>query len=94
MDRGYFDDNIIKTIESAGCQYLIIAKHAGRGWKEYPTLASQGAAPFSSFIEGAEGRETTELLTLPACNTRNWTPGTRIEDLSEFGIGITKNDVK
>jgi len=33
MDSGYFDDDIIETIESANCKYLIKGK-------EYPTLAS------------------------------------------------------
>lgn len=56
MDSGYFDDGIIETIESAGCQYLIKGK-------EYPTLASQVTAPSISFIRGDEGRETTELFT-------------------------------
>jgi len=56
MDSGYFDDDIITTIESAGCQYLIKGK-------EYPTLASQVTAPTISFAKGDEGRETTELIT-------------------------------
>ena len=43
MDSGYFDDDIIEAIESAGCQYLIKGK-------EYPTLASQVMAPSISFI--------------------------------------------
>ncbi len=58
MDSGYFDDDIITTIESAGCPYLI------RG-KEYPTLASQVMALSISFVKGDEGRETTELVTKP-----------------------------
>jgi len=56
MDSGYFDDEIITTIESAGCQYLIKGK-------EYPTLASQVTAPTISFTKGEENRETTELVT-------------------------------
>ncbi len=56
MDSGYFDDDIITTIESAGCQYLIKGK-------AYPTLASQVTAPTISFAKGDEGRETTELVT-------------------------------
>ena len=56
MDSGYFDDDIITIIESAGCQYLIKGK-------EYPTLASQVTVPTISFIKGEEGRETTELVT-------------------------------
>jgi hypothetical protein len=55
MDSGYFDDDIIESIESAGCQYLIKGK-------EYPTLASQGTAPPIAFIKGDEGREITELI--------------------------------
>ncbi len=56
MDSGYFDDDIIETIESSGCQYLIKGK-------AYPTLASQVTAPTISFIKGEEGWETTELVT-------------------------------
>jgi hypothetical protein len=56
MDSGYFDDNIITTIESAGCQYLIKGK-------AYPTLSSQVTAPTISFAKGDEGRETTEFVT-------------------------------
>ena len=56
MDSGYFDDDIIGAIESAGCKYLIKGK-------EYPTLASQVMAPSNSFIKGEEGRETAELFT-------------------------------
>ena len=56
MDSGYFDDDIITTIESAGCQYLIKGK-------EYPTLAAQVTDSSVSFSKGEEGRETTELVT-------------------------------
>ncbi len=56
MDSGHFDDDIITTIESVGCQYLIKGK-------EYPTLASQVTVPTISFAKGDEGRETTELVT-------------------------------
>jgi len=56
MDSGYFDDDIIEVIESAGCLYLIKGK-------EYPTLASQVTDPSISFIKGEEGRETTEFVT-------------------------------
>jgi hypothetical protein len=55
MDSGYFDDNIIEAIESAGCLYLIKGK-------EYATLASQVTDPSVSFSRGDEGRETTELV--------------------------------
>jgi len=56
MDSGYFDEEIIEVIESAGCKYLIKGK-------EYPTLASQVTAPTISFTQGDEGRETIELVT-------------------------------
>jgi uncharacterized protein (DUF1330 family) len=56
MDSGYFDDDIITTIESFGCTYVIKGK-------EYPALASQVTAPSISFIKGEEGRETTEIVT-------------------------------
>jgi hypothetical protein len=56
MDSGYFDDNIIEAIESAGCKYLI------KGIK-YPPLASQVTPPTISFTKDDEGRETNELVT-------------------------------
>ena len=56
MDSGYFDEEIIKTIESLGCKYLIKGK-------SYPTLASQVIDSSVIFVNGEEGRETTELLT-------------------------------
>lgn len=56
MDSGYFDEEIIKTIESLGCKYLIKGK-------VYPTLASQVTDASVLFVKGEEGRETTELLT-------------------------------
>ena len=56
MDSGYFDEEIIETIESTGCKYLIKGK-------VYPTLASQVTNPSNIFVRGEEGRETTELFT-------------------------------
>lgn len=56
MDSGYFDEEIIETIESLGCKYLIKAK-------AYSTLASQVADSSILFVKGAEGIETTELFT-------------------------------
>ena len=56
MDSGYFDEDIIETIELLGCKYLIKGK-------EYPTLASQVTDPSILFVKGDEGRETTELVT-------------------------------
>ena len=56
MDSGYFDEEIIETIESLGCKYLIKAK-------EYPILVSQVTDSSILFVTGDEGGETTELLT-------------------------------
>lgn len=56
MDSGYFDEEIIETIESIGCKYLIKGK-------VYPTLALQVTDPSTLFVRGEEGRETTELFT-------------------------------
>lgn len=56
MDSGYFDENILETIESLGCTYVIKAKG-------YPTLVSQATDPSLIFVPGEEGRETAELAT-------------------------------
>ena len=56
MDSGYFDEEIIQTIESLDCKYLIKGK-------VYPTLASHVTDPTVLFVKGEEGRETTELFT-------------------------------
>jgi hypothetical protein len=55
MDSGYFDEEIIKTIETLDCKYLIKAK-------VYPTLALQVTDKAVLFVKGEEGRETTELF--------------------------------
>ena len=55
MDSGYFDEEIIETIESLGCKYLIKAK-------AYATLVSQVTASSAVFLKGIHGRETAELL--------------------------------
>jgi len=60
MDSGYFDDDILQTIESFGCTYVIKGK-------EYPTLVAQVTDPSVVFVSGEEGRETAELIT--ALNT-------------------------
>jgi len=60
MDSGYFDDDILETIESLGCTYVI----KGKG---YPTLVEQVTDPSVVFVTGETGRETTELVT--ALNT-------------------------
>lgn len=56
MDSGYFDENILETIESLGYTYLIKAKG-------YPTLVAQAANPSLRFVPGEDGRETAELVT-------------------------------
>jgi hypothetical protein len=56
MGSGYFDEDIIETIELLGCKYLIKGK-------EYLTLASQVMDSSVLFVTGDEGRETTELFT-------------------------------
>jgi hypothetical protein len=56
MDSGYFDEEIIKTIEMLGCKYLIKGK-------AYPTLLAQLTGVHHLFVKGQEGRETTELFT-------------------------------
>ena len=53
-DSDYFDEDILKTIESFGCTYVIKGK-------EYPTLVAQVADPSVVFVTGEEGRETTEI---------------------------------
>jgi len=55
MNSGYFDEDIIETIELLDCKYLIKGK-------EYPTLASQVMDSSVLFVTGDEGRETTELF--------------------------------
>lgn len=55
MDSAYFDEEIIETIESLGCKYLIKAK-------AYATLVSQVTASSAVFLKGIDGRETAELL--------------------------------
>jgi hypothetical protein len=60
MDRGYFDEDILKTIESFGCTYVIKGK-------EYPTLVAQVTDPSVVFVTGDKGRETAELTA--ALNT-------------------------
>ena len=56
MDSGYFDEDIIETIELLGCKYLIKTK-------EYPTLVFQVTDPPILFVKGNGNRETAELLT-------------------------------
>jgi hypothetical protein len=62
MDSGYFNDDILETIESFGCTYVIKGK-------EYPTLVAQVTDAPVVFVTGEEGRETTEITK--ALNTWN-----------------------
>ena len=59
FDQEKFDremlEEIIETIESLGCKYLIKAK-------AYATLVSQVTASSAVFLKGIDGRETAELL--------------------------------
>ena len=55
MDSGYFDEEIIETIESLGCKFLIKAK-------AYATLVSQVTASSAVFHKGINERETAELI--------------------------------
>lgn len=66
MDSGYFDEDIIETIESLGCKYLIKGK-------AYPTLVSQVTDSSILFVKGENGRETTELFT----RLNKWDKGRR-----------------
>ena len=59
-DSGYFDDDILETIEVLGCTYVI----KGKG---YPTLVEQVTDSSIVFVTSEEGWETTELVT--ALNT-------------------------
>ncbi len=54
MDSGYFDEEIIETVESLGCKFLIKAK-------AYATLVSQVTASSAVFHKGINERETAEL---------------------------------
>jgi len=56
MDSGYFDEDILETIESLGCRYVIKGK-------AYPILVARITDPEIVFDTGEEGRETTELIT-------------------------------
>lgn len=55
MDSGYFDEQIIKTIESLGCKYVIKAK-------AYRTLLSKVPTD-EHFALGEYDRDTAELYT-------------------------------
>ena len=61
MDSGYFDEEIIKTIGSLGCKYLIKGKL-------YPTLVAKVTSESISFSKTEQGRETAELFT----RLNNW----------------------
>lgn len=56
MDSGYFDENILETIESLECTYVIKTKG-------YPTLVSRATDLDLTFVLGEDGRETAALVT-------------------------------
>ncbi len=56
MDSGYFDEDILETIEALGCRYVIKGK-------AYPTLVAQAIDPDLTFGADEENQETTELVT-------------------------------
>ena len=56
MDSGYFDEELLETIEPSGCRYVIKGK-------AYPTLVARVTEPDIVFEAGEEGRETAELVT-------------------------------
>ena len=56
MDSGYFDEDILETIETLGCRYVI----KGKG---YQTLVAQVANPNMDFVKDEAGRVTIELVT-------------------------------
>lgn len=56
MDSGYFDEDILETIEALGCRYVIKGK-------AYPTLVAQVIDPDLIFGADEENQETTELVT-------------------------------
>jgi len=60
LTSGYFDDDILETIESQDGKYAI----KGKG---YPTILAQLTDPSIVFITGEAGQETTEFIT--ALNT-------------------------
>lgn len=61
MDSGYFDEEIINTIESLGCKYLIKGKL-------YGTLVAKITSESVCFSKTEKGRETAELNT----KLNNW----------------------
>ena len=75
MDSGYFDDDIITTIESAGCQYLIMQSTPLAGAKsiQRSPLKLQHQ-PFHSLKVKKAGKQRSLLP--------NWTLGTKTGDLS------------
>jgi LuxR family transcriptional regulator, maltose regulon positive regulatory protein len=78
MDSGYFDDDIITTIESAGCQYLIKGK-------EYPRLGPEGAKilrPFRLESTYPMASSETEPMSSPLLATKFFFPPPRPEQVS------------
>ena len=55
MDSGYFDEEILETVESLGCQYVIKGK-------AYPTLVERVRDPGVLFNKGEGSHETADLV--------------------------------
>jgi hypothetical protein len=49
MDSGYFDEELLETLESLGCRYVIKGK-------AYPTLVAKLIDPSIVFDTGEEGQ--------------------------------------
>ena len=74
MDSGYFDDDIITTIESAGCQYLIMqSTPLARAKSIQRSLLKSQHQPFHLRKVMKAGKQPSLLP--------NWTPGTKTGDL-------------
>ena len=54
MDSGFFDEEVLETLETLGCKYVI----KGKG---YPTLVAQVAGPNTVFVAGEEGQGTCHV---------------------------------
>ena len=78
MDSGYFDDDIITTIESAGCQYLIMqSTPLARAKSIQRSPLKLQHQPFHLRKVMKAGKQPSLLP--------NWIPGIKTEDLSFHG---------
>lgn len=79
MDSGYFDEEIIKTIESLGCKYLIKGKL-------YLTLVAKVTSESISFSKTEQGGETAELFT----RLNNWEKDRRGPTQDKPWVGVLR----